>query len=250
MRRVVLVRESYADPPSLGTALARVTLQGVASGLLPETFRLSRPPRIVAFGSRDRVSPGFGQAIAAASDAGFSPVQRLAGGQAAAFHEGTVAFSWAIPDRSPREGMRTRFQVVSAVIADALRSLGVDARVGPVPGEYCPGDFSVNARRRRKLMGVGQRVVAGGAHLGGVLVVTGSDVVRAALLPVYEALGLAWDPASTGSIQDEVTGISWAAAEAAIVSALSTRFEVEEGTLPAETIGLAQRLAPQYALVP
>ena len=31
-------------------------------------------------------------------------------------------------------------------IASALRGLGVDAHVGAVPGEYCPGDHSVNAR--------------------------------------------------------------------------------------------------------
>lgn len=248
MRRILLVRESFPDPPALGTALARATLQGVARGSLPEAFRVSRPPRIVAFGSRDRMSHGYERAIVAASDAGFAPIQRLAGGRAAAFHEGTLAFSWAIPDPSPREGIRARFEVVSAIVAESLRSLGVDARVGAVPGEYCPGDYSVNARGRTKVMGVGQRVVAGAAHLGGVLVVTGSELVRTALVPVYAALGLTWDPATAGSVDDEIAGTAWAAAEAAIVTALSARFELEEDGLPAETVELAQRLAPQYAL--
>ncbi len=104
------------------------------------------------------------------------------------FHKGTVAFTWTIPDRNPRENIDARFRETASLIASALSRLGVDARVGEVPGEYCPGAYSVNARGRTKLMGVGQRIVSGAAHVGGVVVVGDSGRVRDVLTPVYDAL--------------------------------------------------------------
>ena len=61
---------------------------------------------------------------------------------------------------------------------DSFRRLGVDARVGEIPGEYCPGAYSVNARGVKKLMGVGQRLVPSAAHVGGVVVVNGANRVQ------------------------------------------------------------------------
>jgi hypothetical protein len=82
----------------------------------------------------------------------------------------------------------------------------VDARVGEVPGEYCPGGYSVNARGSTKLAGLGQRLIAGGAHVGAVIVVDRADLVREVLGPVYAALGLDWDPAAVGAVSDEAPG--------------------------------------------
>ena len=55
-------------------------------------------------------------------------------------------------------------------------------------------------------MGVGQRVIRGAAHVGGVIVVRGSDRVRTVLEPVYAAMGVAWNPETTGSVDDEIGG--------------------------------------------
>ena len=90
------------------------------------------------------------------------------------------------------------------LIASALRELGVDARVGEVPGEYCPGAYSVNARGQVKLAGIGQRMIRGGAHLGGVVVASGGDEIPRVLVPVYEALDLDWDPSTSGSVAEEL----------------------------------------------
>src|SRR6266516_6744279 len=143
----------------------------VSDGELPETLRLHRPSAIVAFGPKDRLAKGFADAVAAAAGQGFASVLRLAGGRAAVFHERTIAFSWAVPAEDPRLGITERFEEVAAIVVAALRTLGVDARVGEVRGEYCPGAHSVNARGGRKVMGVGQRVVRRAAHVGGVVVV-------------------------------------------------------------------------------
>lgn len=245
-RSIRLVREGRPIPPAMDTAISRALLSRVADGVDPETLRLHRPGAIVAFGPKDRVAPGYRDAIAAATAQGFGSVQRLAGGRAAVFHEDTIAFSWAIPDPSGMEGTRRRFESLAAIMAAAFRSLGIDARVGEVPGEYCPGEHSVNARGATKLMGVGQRIVAGAAHVGGVVVVGGSDRVRDVLVPVYRALDLDWDPATTGSLEDEIPGLTWEEAEAAIIDQFRERFTLEASRLAPETLARAAELAPDY----
>ncbi|HJP67241.1 MAG TPA: lipoate--protein ligase family protein [Actinomycetota bacterium] len=239
--------EGRPSPPTMDTAISRAQLDRVAAGAEPETLRLHRPGPIVAFGPKDRLAPGYGPAVGAAAQRGFGSVQRLAGGRAAVFHEETIAFSWAIPDPTPREGIRARFEELAALMATAFRSLGVDARVGEVRGEYCPGEHSVNARGRTKTMGVGQRLIAGAAHVGGVVVVGGAGRVREVLVPVYEALELSWDPATAGSLEDEVQGLTWDGAAGAIVAAFEERFVLKPDTLSAETLALAEELAPSFA---
>jgi lipoate-protein ligase A len=156
------------------------------------------------------------------------------------FHEGTLAFSWAIPDQAPREGIRARFEELAGIMVEAFQGLGVDARIGEVPGEYCAGEHSVNARGRVKLMGVGQRVVAGAAHVGGVVVVDRADRIRDVLIPVYRALDLEWDPATVGALADEVPGVTWRAVEAAIIGAFGDRFDLQEARLDPETLSVAR----------
>jgi octanoyl-[GcvH]:protein N-octanoyltransferase len=233
----------------MDTAVSHATLRRVAEGVEPETLRLHRPGAIVAFGPRDRVAPGFPRAVEAARERGFASIERLAGGRAAVFHEGTVAFSWAIPDPSARERIRERFEELAEIMVEAFRSLGVDARIGEVPGEYCPGEHSVNARGRTKLMGVGQRIVRDAAHVGGVVVVTGSDRVRDVLVPVYEALDMAWDPETVGSLADEVPGLSWDEAEAAIEKAFAARYDLEAGSVSEEVVAAARELTARHSVV-
>lgn len=240
-----LLRERPPGPPAFDTAVSRALLDRVARGEIGETFRLYRPVRIVAFGGQDANEPGFPSAVKAARAAGFGAVLRLAGGRAAVFHEGTLAFAHAIPDDDPTARTTARFDKMAGIMASALRRLGIDARIGEVLGEYCPGGHSVNARGAAKIVGIGQRLGRGGAHVGGVVVAERSDLVRAALVPVYEALGLDWDPDTTGSAEDE-TGATWADVERAIVAELGDRYEIVEGSLDEDTLALALDLTPHY----
>jgi len=204
VRAIQLLSDPVPGDAALDTAVSRALLEAVAAGTTPETLRLYRPDDVLAFSGLDAASPGFAEAVAMARAAGFAPALRLAGGRAAVFHSGTLAFAWAMPVAELRAGIQERFDALAEIVAAALRRLGVDARVGEVPGEYCPGEHSVNARGRVKLMGVGQRVVRGAAHVGGVIVVAGSGRVRAVLEPVYGALGLPFDPATAGAVEDEI----------------------------------------------
>lgn len=237
-----LLRDSFPDRPAFGTAVSEAILTRVAAGELPPILRLHRPARELAFSKQDRAASGFDRAAAAAREAGFEPVLRLAGGRAAAFHEGTLALAQARPASYAARTTRARFEEVSGMIAAALQGLGVDARVGEVPGEYCPGAWSVNARGKVKLVGIGQRLIAGGAHVGAVIVVSGSSLLRGVLESVYEALELPWDPATVGGVADEVAGVTLDDVEEAILTELSRRVRLEPSALDRPTLALAEQL--------
>jgi octanoyl-[GcvH]:protein N-octanoyltransferase len=245
--RLRLVTESFPERPSFDTAVSRAVMLQVAAGESPATLRLYRPDRVVAFGGADVRARGFGAAVAAAREQGFDSVQRLAGGRAAVFHEGTIAFARSVADSDPTSRTFARFEEMSGILAEALRSLGIDARVGEVPGEYCPGDYSVNAGGRTKLVGIGQRIVSNASHVGGVIVAAGSLQVRTVLVPVYDALELEWDPETTGSVADEVPA-TWDHVRDAVVNEFARRFELEDGRLDDETLALAEKLANDHAV--
>jgi len=245
-REIRLVRDSCLESETLDTAVSRAILDEVSEGRAPETLRLHRPGPVVAFGSQDRVSRGYAEAVAAARAYGFGVVERLAGGRAAVFHEGTIAFAWARPERDPRGGIRPRFEEIAGIMAAALRSLGLDARVGQVPGEYCPGPYSVNARGQRKLMGVGQRLAPAAAHVGGVVVVTGAPRVRDVLVPVYRAMRLEWDPSTVGSVEQEDASLGWDAVANAILSEFGGRYLLRDGRLEASTLERARATEDRF----
>jgi lipoate-protein ligase A len=239
--------ESFAGAAALDVAVSRTLLEEVAAGAHPACLRLYQPDDLVAFSGHDATRPGFADAVRAAHAAGFDAALRLAGGAAAVFHRDTIAFAWCLPDADARRGIRARFELVSGLIRDALRGLGVDARVGEVEGEYCPGEYSVNAGGRRKLMGVGQRIVSGAAHVGGVLVVGDAARVNAALVPVYAALGIEWRPETTGSVRDELGALSWEAVRDALLGAVRVRCALEPAVLAADLVARARELAPRYS---
>jgi lipoate-protein ligase A len=239
-----LIRRSFPDRPEFGTAVSRAILQRVAAGELPPTVRVHRPAREVAFGKQDVAAPGYEAAVRAARDAGFATVVRLAGGRAALFHEGTIAIARAYADPQPPKRTYERFEEVSGLIAGALTELGIEARVGEVPGEYCPGGYSVNAAGARKLAGIGQRMIRGAAHVGGVVVASDAKLVTNVLVPVYEALELEWDPATSGSVADELgREVDLAEVEDTLIAALEGSYRLQEADLDDETLALAERLA-------
>jgi lipoate-protein ligase A len=238
-----LVTQALTDRPAQDTAISHAILQRVARRELPETVRIARPGAMVAFGKQDVSSPWYLEAAGAARALGFEAVKRLAGGRAAVFHEQTVAFAWARPEHDPWPGTHDRFREIAAILERALRSLGVDARTGEIPREYCPGEYSINAGGRTKLVGVGQRIIKGASHIGGVIVVGGSDRVREVLVPVYDALGLDWDPATAGSLEDEIGPVAFDDVTAAIRAELPP---LEEAELDGGTLRLAEQLAPEH----
>jgi octanoyl-[GcvH]:protein N-octanoyltransferase len=241
-----VVRDSFPERPAFDTAVSRAVLLRVAAGELPETLRVARPGAMVAFGKQDTNAVGYAEAVRAAREGGFEAVERLAGGRAAVFHERTVALAWALAVPDALAGTHERFRDVAALVAAALARLGVDARIGEIAGEYCPGDYSVNAGGRVKLVGIGQRVLSGAAHIGGVVVVGDSARLREILVPVYEALELEWDPATAGSLEDELGETSIDDVEGVLLAELGERYAIEQAGFDAQTLALAARLESSH----
>ncbi len=230
----------------LDTALTHALLRQVAAGARGETLRLYQPDPTVVFSLLDARRPGFERALQVAADAGFQSVLRLGGGHAALFHPQTLAFAWASPEPVSHHGVRERFESMARRIARVLAGIGVDARVGCVPREYCPGDHSVNARGRVKLMGVGQRVIRGAAHVGGMIVVDDATCVREVLEPVYRALELDWDPATAGSVTDEVGPTSLDAMRDALLADFGAQHALREVEFDADLLAFARTLLPWH----
>ncbi|WP_115790519.1 lipoate--protein ligase family protein [Arthrobacter silvisoli] len=204
-------------------------------GQLEPTLRLYRPEPTVAFGQRDAKLLGFECASQACRELGFEPLVRKAGGRAAAYHRGTLVVDHVEPHHDAIAGAKARFGYFGEMLATALRSVGVHAAVGEIPGEYCPGEFSVHGvdtefpAHRVKLIGTAQRVVSGAWLFSSVVVVQDSAPIREVLTASYEALGLDWDPATAGAADDLLPGVDVPAVEDAIIKVYAEHAELRDG---------------------
>jgi octanoyl-[GcvH]:protein N-octanoyltransferase len=235
---MIAVVERAARPPALEVAVAHALVERVNEGAFDRVVRVYRPAPTVAFGRLDRLRPGFADAVAAARAHGFEPVLRAPGGHAVAYDEGCLGIDELLGEPDPIAGMEGRFAASGERLAAALRSLGVDARVGPVPREFCPGEFTVNARGAVKLVGTAQRVLRHASLLAASVAVSGADRLRAVLVDVYAALELDWDPATVGAVGDEARA-SLDDVERAVLAAYEPR---RVDGLDAATLALAEEL--------
>jgi len=245
-----LLEGRVGDDPVLDLALATALLQSVAAGRRGPVIRVYRPAPTVAFGRRDGFLGGFAGAAAAAARAGFTPAIRSAGGRAAAYHEQCLVIDEIVPARDAMADVDARFAAEAESQAQALRGLGIDAHVGEVPGEYCPGRFSVNARGQTKLIGAAQRIISGAWLFSTVVVVGGGPRLRAVLEEVYAALALQWDPASVGSIADELTGATVAQVQAALLARPAERYRLERSEVSASERAAAFELLGRHRAEP
>lgn len=219
----------YVDDAEDGTStrtahedmdLVRRTLVGLNGG--GQGFlRLYRPRPTAAFSPRDTTLRHYGAAADAMTALGFEPVERRAGGQLAVYDDQALVIDLVAPHDQPRVHVLERFRRFSGAIASALGSLGVDARVGAVEGEYCPGDYSVNGAGRMKLAGVAQRIGRGGYHMGAVVSIVHSTRVKAAVARAYGTLGLPFEPATFGAVSDHVPDVDFKVVRSALRTSVS-----------------------------
>ncbi len=210
--------------PSGDIAIARQLMDTVSRSTEPvRIIRLYRPRPTVAMTARERNMPGFEKACAAASARGFVPVVRATGGRAVAYDETSLVVE--VFDAEPAGGLRpdhrTIFRGFGDTFVRALRASSVDARLGPVPGEFCPGDYSVNARGVVKVVGTAQRVVRGARLIGASLALGPTESLRAVLDAVNSELGLEWNPDTLGSAGREAPSFSTAEFTGALIDELA-----------------------------
>ena len=175
-----------------------------SSGLI----RIYRPTPTAAFSRRDSQHPGYEHARGAVIGLGFVPTVRPTAGHLAIYGNGSVILDVVSPHRDPRRDPLGRFATMARLLSGLLISLGVDARIGAVDGEYCPGRFSVNAAGQRKLVGLSQRMTANAYYLGAVIAVEPDKYALRATQQAYPLLDLDIDASTFGALAEEVDGIS------------------------------------------
>lgn len=245
-------RLRVTEPGGAGTteaaemALVHALLRRAGRGDVDEALRIHRPSRpAVVFGRRDTRLPTFGGAVRAAEAAGFDTAVRVAGGRVVAYTENALVVDVVKHEPGAVAGMDDRFTSFGNTMVEALRGIGVQSRLGAVPGEYCPGAHSVNARGVVKLVGTAQRIVKDAWLFSSVVIVDDRTRLQQVLTEVHRHLHLPFDPGSVGTVRGENPALALADVQAAFseiwgLGAAST-------TPPDEaTMALARDLEPGH----
>ena len=173
--QVKLMRGPVALEQALEMAFAHALVRQANAGEFDEVLRFYQPlASAVVFSRRDTNAPRFTRAVAMAKRSGFQVAVRSAGGRAVAYTTEALVIDHVRHEPQAVTGQNTRFEYFAALYAGVLNGLGIPAAVGAVPGEYCPGAYSVNVRGRKKVVGTAQRVLRS-AWLFSTLVILGDE---------------------------------------------------------------------------
>ena len=197
-------------------------------------LRIYRPEPTVAFGQRDSRLPGFEAAQEVCRRRGFEPLVRRAGGRAAAYHRGSLIVDHIEPDTDPIRESQARFSAFAELYAEAMAASGVPTRIGPLPDEYCFGEYSVHGvhpdqpDRRVKLIGTAQRQIASGWLFSSSFIVEDGAAIRRVLSESYEAMNLPWDPLTAGAASDLVSDVTVEVVETSLLGAYAQFWDLQE----------------------
>lgn len=180
--------------------MSRGLLEAVASGELDGALRIWTPVPALALSRLDELRPGAEAATAAAGRAGLETVRRVSGGRAVVLGRGSFCAGFAEP-ATTFEGTQERYERLSGALIAALADVGVEAERGELPGEWCPGAWSIRSGPV-KLAGLAQRAIKGAAWVDAVVDLGPDPAARSLLKEVYAALELPLDPATAGSVSE------------------------------------------------
>jgi lipoate-protein ligase A len=244
-----LLHESHPDEPAIDIALSAALLSQTAIGESGPSIRIFRPGPTAAFGSLDRLHGDLPSAAAEARAAGLTPVMRLGGGHAACYDEDCIIVEIFRPETTVVGDIETRFADLAELVAAAVVSLGIGVAVGVLPGEYCPGRFSIHLTGGPKIAGAAQRVIKGASLTNAVIVVGGGDRLRASIGTIYASLGIHIDVKAAGAIDDHYA-IGTADVLDAIRRTASIRYGAQAGTVPKALTALAASTFTRYVVGP
>ena len=188
-------------------------------------LRFRRPRPTAAFSPQDTTHPDYEQVKEQARARGFEPIERGTGGRLTLFDENALGITIIAPHAEPHQHILKRYEILSAAIATALHKLGIDARVGELPNEYCPGKYSINAEGRVKLVGIAQRMNRRCIQMGAIIAVERSETACVAIAEAYSAMGLPFDPKTYGAITEFVPSKSYCDLSSFIINSVMSQFD-------------------------
>jgi octanoyl-[GcvH]:protein N-octanoyltransferase len=177
-------------------------------------IRFRRPPPTAAFSPQDTTHADFERVKDLARAHGFVPVERGTGGRLTMFDENALAITLICPQADPHAHTLRRYEVLSEVLTRAITALGVDARVGELANEYCPGKYSIHGGNgsgaRIKLVGLAQRMNRYCVQMGAIIAVERSERACVALADTYAAMGLPFDASTYGGVTQLLPSLTYA----------------------------------------
>jgi octanoyl-[GcvH]:protein N-octanoyltransferase len=184
-------------------------------------LRFRRPRPTAAFSPQDTTHPDYEEIKKRARARGFEPIERGTGGRLTLFDENALGITIIAPHAAPHSAMIRRYEILSSAIASGLQNVGIDAHVGELPNEYCPGKYSVNAEGRIKLVGVAQRMNQRCLQMGAIVSVHRSEEACAGIAEAYCSMGLNFDPLTYGAMADFVPSLTYADVRSALRETIS-----------------------------
>jgi octanoyl-[GcvH]:protein N-octanoyltransferase len=184
-------------------------------------LRLRRPRPTAAFSPQDTTHPDYQHIKELARTSGFEPIERGTGGRLTMFDENALAITIIAPHAEPHAHTIKRYEIFSSTLAGALTDLGIDARVGELPHEYCPGRFSINAEGKVKLVGIAQRMNRRCIQMGAIIAVDWSGKACAAIADAYRAMDLPFDPSTYGAITELAPHVTYDEVRTVMIAALA-----------------------------
>jgi len=170
-----LVRLDLDDPClSLSPVMAEavVTAQGprAVCDHRPTVALIRRQRPYALLGPRDARLPDLDAGVAFLARRGLPAYMRIGGGSLVVLDEDCLSFAVAWPCRSPAHvGQAAR--ALGAPALEAVRALGIDARMGAASGSYCEGPTDLVAPDGRKVAGMAVALRGGWALVSGMLLV-------------------------------------------------------------------------------
>jgi octanoyl-[GcvH]:protein N-octanoyltransferase len=224
----------------------RAIFEQVDAGVRPPTVSITPSTRHVGVTSRDTFRLGFADSIRASRAEGYPVLVRSSGGGATAAHYGTFGFSIIRPasDGEPRRTIRDRYDEAAALVLGAFSRLDIQAEIGEVRDEFCPGDHSIRVGSREdgaKVVGIAQRIARRATSVGGIVLVEGEEELARVLERVYAAMRLPFRPESVGSLRRAGGRAGVEEVMDAFAAEASLRYGVVRVPLDGRTLALARR---------
>jgi len=179
-------------------------IEQVQLGLIKNAVvRAYQPLPTAAFSRRETFLPGFANAVEVAQQVGYAPAIRLTGGRCVVYDQNSVVLDVVFSETNRKKTSEEHFIAFADWFVNHLQQFGLDARVGQLDGEYCPGPYSVNASGEIKIVGVAQRVLIGARLISSVIQISDAEKPRWAMTEINQAMGFAWRSETFGAVEDK-----------------------------------------------
>lgn len=155
---------------------------------------------------------------------------RLAGGHAAAYDDNCLVVESIRREDRVIGNLESRYQEMASLLTEAAAAAGVSLELGALPGEYCPGRFSLHLPGGPKVGGIAQRIIRGAGLTTAVLAVRGGEQLRATIADVYAALDLPVRPETAGAIADCHPNVATETIARSVIHLTHERFHVTAAT--------------------